>query len=441
MLEPGDQNLVNRDCGLIGLPVLLDPSRFTALMQQTFPTAGITSTQAYYIRYKPGTSCLVACHIETAAGPTIVYARAHHPDSPEKAAKGEQLASVESLLGPGIVSVPELSLAIYAFPNDHEIRSLRRLFDPRAETCKWNRLLPDNPDLWTGKWTTLRYKPERRHVARLIAARGRGAAIKTYASDDYQHALIRGRTISAAKSIRSPSLLGESEKYSTLAWEWINGTPLTSHLTDESTQHDGADRLGGALAGFHREAPPLPFTHDTEAIKRDVQASNEMIEALCPQLKGRADQVCTKLFESLKGVAEHTCTIHGDLSAEQVMIHNGDMVFLDFDRAAIGNPAIDLGNFLANLIAGEVEGSWSSDAVQRIFSRLVCAYENEGKRQIHDEVHLFTTASLIQLASQPFRLRQRNWPSKVEALLARAERTIRDRHADRLTTGHAFTEP
>ena len=75
-LAMGDAWLVEQDVNLPGLELLLDTSRFVQRIALCQPQQSITHGRAYYVRYKPGTSCLVAYQLVADGEPLWVYATA-----------------------------------------------------------------------------------------------------------------------------------------------------------------------------------------------------------------------------------------------------------------------------------------------------------------------------------------------------------------------------
>src|SRR5438093_582994 len=66
MLCPADTDLVRRDPALPGLALLLDPDAFAADLRQAVPGIEVEGGRITYVRYKPGTSCLVGYRLAAA---------------------------------------------------------------------------------------------------------------------------------------------------------------------------------------------------------------------------------------------------------------------------------------------------------------------------------------------------------------------------------------
>src|SRR4051794_18359888 len=64
MLSPADADLVRRDTALPGLAMMLDPGAFAEALCATARTARPDMARITYVRYKPGTSCLIGYRME-----------------------------------------------------------------------------------------------------------------------------------------------------------------------------------------------------------------------------------------------------------------------------------------------------------------------------------------------------------------------------------------
>ena len=82
MLCPSDAELVAREEELPGLATLLSPQALGSLLTARGWGEDMTALRAYYTRYKPGTSCLVAYRGVAVDGqPVWLYAVAHRREA------------------------------------------------------------------------------------------------------------------------------------------------------------------------------------------------------------------------------------------------------------------------------------------------------------------------------------------------------------------------
>src|SRR5262249_32344242 len=154
-----------------------------------------------------------------------VYARAH-ADQGEKIKKSGRRDGPEGP-EPGNYVVDDPPLVIFRFPHDHELPVLARLFavdGPRllakaAPGCRFE------PSTWT--MDRLRYKPGRRSVGRAMTAEGKRVLVKALPPEESPACVARARSFRDDGPLRVARLLGAYERRGIVAWEWIEGTPLT----------------------------------------------------------------------------------------------------------------------------------------------------------------------------------------------------------------------
>ena len=422
MLSEADATLVQADGEIPALAVVLDPDGFAQTLSRVYPEAGVTSVKPRYVRYKPGVSCLVGYSIQTASGPVDAYARAHRAASSDKIAKVRQRASVPSSLGQGIRVLSDTALVIYPFPNDHELRALTSLAEPAARRELLGELLPDDPTLWAGTLQTIRYKPKRRYVARLQSPGGGSALVKFYTRRDFL-----GTTGNVVRFLNEPPLriarrLSRSRRHQASASEWLEGRLLREVLKTEGGSAEAWAVVGVALARLHAQKPKrLQMFWTAQRYVASLSDAATAVADVSPDLASRVKSLTEKLGDLfLKRHWRTRRAIHGDFSADQVLLKDQAAVFLDFDRAGYGDPRIDLGMFRARLILEVIGGVLARDQADNAFGELLEAYRHASGKDVTRKLHRFEAASLLQCAIEPFRHRHPDWPEKIDAIIAAA---------------------
>ncbi len=422
MLSEADATLVQADGEIPALAVVLDPDGFAQTLSRVYPDADVTSVEPRYVRYKPGVSCLVGYSIQTASGRVDAYARAHSAASSDKIAKARQRASVPSSLGQGIRVLSDTALVIYPFPNDHELRALTSLAEPAARRELLGELLPDDPPLWAGKLQTIRYKPERRYVARLLSPGGGSALVKFYTRRDFLGTTGNVVRFSNEPPLRIAPRLSRSRRHRASASEWLEGRPLHEVLKTEGGSAEAWAVVGVALARLHAQKPKrLQMFWTAQRYVASLSDAARAVADVSPDLASRVRSLTEKLGDLfLKRHWRTRRAIHGDFSASQVLLKDRAAVFLDFDRAGYGDPRIDLGMFHARLILEVIGGGLARDQADNAFGELLEAYRHASGKDVTRKLHRFGAASLLQCAIEPFRHRHPDWPEKIDAIIAAA---------------------
>lgn len=381
-----------------------------------------------YIRYKPGTSCLVAYRFLIDDEYVEGYVKAYPADDP-KLGKAQQRAGTDGWLGTGRVVLDELAIEVVAFPNDNKLPALARCATPDQRRTLLSRVLPGRSDVWDSQAELLRYKPERRCVTRLVTGETAQAVVKFYTETGYTAAQHGRRAFVATGPLRLARVLGRSQRHRIVVSEWLSGHMLDRLIADP-TQSDVASRalplVGQALAALHMSPNPgLPArsTGDEEA---DLLAASEAITAVCPRLAVQAQRCVRRLRDELSRDPMSRRPTHGDFYAEQVVLTDRSVGILDLDRAMLSDPAADVGSFIAHLERAVQRGTLPAARAEQLGSALLAGYVEAAGDLPRSRVLLFVAAGVFKLAVEPFRRLDPEWPMQIAALLDRAESVIED---------------
>ena len=96
------------------------------------------------------------------------------------------------------------------------------------------------------------------------------------------------------------------------------------------------------------------------------------------------------------------------------------VAIIDLDWACHGDPADDLGNFIAQAERYALRGELTRQQVDSFGDALLEGYAGATKRRFPQRIGLYTAVQLFRRARFPFRTREPDWPQRTEALLERA---------------------
>ena len=419
MLSPPDAELARRDQALPGLGLLLDPEAFVVRLRDALPGLQIGCAQPSYTRYKPGTSCLVGYRME-GDGPVALYAVARRRDDTEKLRKVYSNAVPSSTTGAGTGLLEAESIEVYGFPNDRSLRSLRRIADPTSRSQCLGECFPDQLEPLDGELRTLAYKPERRYVAQLRAKSGKGTVLRLYTDEGFRTARSAAKAFRSSGGVKVPRRLGHSARHRMLLLEWLPGQPLSEVLRDPVQRLSALEKVGAALAELHaQQCPSLP-TRSGSWDAASLRTAAAAVAALCPPLEEPTSRLSHTLGSFLESNAAPRCATHGDFYADQVLITPDAVAVLDFDRARLGDPAADLGLFIAHLERNALNGALPSGLLPSMRAALLAGYEVPPESEILHRTKMHTAAGLMMLAVDPFRRRMAEWPKEIERIITRA---------------------
>jgi aminoglycoside phosphotransferase (APT) family kinase protein len=425
MLLPPDADLARRDRQLPGLAILLDPEALAARLRRALARDDLGPARVTYVKYHPGVKCLVGYQLPVAEAEVQLYAVAHRPDACRELEKARTRPSVPGPLGSGRIVLEDCAVLVSLFPNDRKLKALPILADGASRQSLLGELLLRRPDLWGTAVQCLRYKPERRYVARVPGADG-GAVIKAYEEKDYPAAKGSTGTFVSRGVLCLSRWLGHSDAHALLAFEWLPGRRLGVALFDPHLEPAVVSHVGAALAELHAQEPAglARLTREAEAAVLAGLAAT--LGSLCPHLAARAERLARRLAACLMDEAPEDRPIHGDFHPGQVLVTGNGVALLDFDTAARGDPALDLGTFFAYLEHKALRGKISLARVDGLKTQLLHGYGTSAHPLRAAWIDLYTAANLLRRAPKPFRYRKPHWPEQIEALLARAEQLLRN---------------
>jgi len=412
MIAPQDAAVARRDQELPGLMTVLDPEALAAQLPPSMRY--LERARIAYARYKPGQSCVVG-YCAPDDGAPKAYAKAHRAGAP---APGESVLDERGLQR---FVVRDGTVSVSVFPVDARLKFLRRLASRKRFARQLEKLMPEHPECWSTTLQPLHYMPERRFVAKLVANGRAAAVLKVYSEDDYPLAGANADAFRSQGPLRVAPLLARSDRHRVLVFQWIEGRSLNDAMVDPAFDVRSLSTVGAALAELHGDecvALRRSTGADEAATLRALVAN---LSLLCPELAPRLDALGCRLAGYLEQSPPVGLPIHGDFGPKQVVLSNGEVTLLDFDRSVRGDPAVDLGLFLAWLEREVLLGRLRAGRLGPIRDALLAGYRGQGRlAPVGLEPH--AAIGLLRLAAHPFRERDADWPGSIAAILGRAEK-------------------
>lgn len=436
MLTSADRALVGRDTALPGLALLLDPPAFVTELARWLPEWETARGQITYLRYKPGQSCLVGYRLELDGKHHCWHAKAHRvwaqDRAQEKLEKHREFFARRSIDGRDFLILDERGLAIGRFPQDRKLKPLARVEKATRRQKLLAAALSNIPSLWVSQLEPLRYKPERRYVARLHGEGGTQALLKVCTADDFDQTLAGNRAFRSQGRLQVSRVLGWDARRHLLIGEWVRGQPLDRLLRYACPN---LENVGAALMALHRQRPEELAQRSRCREVEELRQTTDDLGELCPELRARLDDLTNRLTARLGELTETCRPIHGDLHVEQVLLDGENVALIDFDQACYGDPMADLGSFIAHLDCLVIENRLDQTRRDDLRATLLKGYRQAGGKADARHVALYTAYGLLLRCLEPFRQRWKNWPIQTARLLERAEAELA------AATGAATSEP
>ena len=418
MLLPADEALVRRDPDLPALALLLDDVGLGAWLANESGTP--VRWRSRYLRYKRGTSCVVAGDLETADGVRPAFASAYAGDALEKVTKSLRRAPAGSVLG----TDPSRGLVAATPAADRDLPGLAVLDDERARRRALRKLLGDRAGVRGAQIRALSYKPQRRWVGVVRLRRGSVTVLRVYRPAAARRAVDAIRVCAAEDGI--PNLIGAQLAKGIAAIEYVEGDRLPPHGTaDEAAERAAIRSAGATLARLHR-ARDLALQARGKAAGHAVMSAADQLVALLPDQADDVRRLSAKVSGRLLNTEQVLLPIHGDFSLDQVVIdESGTARLIDLDEAHLGDPSADLACASAALARDVVLGRLSADLAATWLRELHEGYAAVADPPPDERLAVHTAAHLLRRAVEPFRLRQTaDWPTAVRGLVVRADQIV-----------------
>jgi aminoglycoside phosphotransferase (APT) family kinase protein len=154
-------------------------------------------------------------------------------------------------------------------------------------------------------------------------------------------------------------------------------------------------------------------------VERQLAATCAMVTALVPALEVPAAKVAARIHRRLEEVAGGgtAVLVHGDFSADQVLVSGAEVRLIDFDRARAGAAEADLGSFAAV----EEMSRWRGTAARTPRTGdLIDGYGRAGGRFMPEATDAWAALRLFAGSVDPFRDRSPDWAADMSRHIDRA---------------------
>lgn len=183
-----------------------------------------------------------------------------------------------------------------------------------------------------------------------------------------------------------------------------------------------ARSAGSALALLHAQLP----VHQTHAWRAPAGRLRSLVKenaALMPENRDRLERVQVGL-ESVLRQSGRAAVIHGDFSADQVLVNGKDVRLIDFERCSYGAAASDLGSFAAVEALGVGMVDRRTVLALPRTAALLNGYGTGPDTVNESEVLAWTAFYLLNRLREPFRACSPDWRQHMDARLGMIEELL-----------------
>jgi aminoglycoside phosphotransferase (APT) family kinase protein len=321
--------------------------------------------------------------------------------------------------------LPGWNVSVLVSPLDPRLPQLIRLSDPTHVAAMLAGPLAQASDV-TYRVSTIRYRPGERHVLRYEPSAGPVAAVFAKLSRreaDVARAFdvatcLADRLGACGGGTRAVRPLAAVVEDGAILFPEVGGRPLSELLRG---RQDGLtwylQRAGRALRALHSAPASLAGALAARDFASEVDAVRRASEHICALLP-RVGAVIVDALERARVVhdqlpAEAPTLVHGDFKADHLWVAGGGLVVLDFGSCAIGDPALDVGKFLADLRWWSTLSGRGSASMRRAFLEAYGAEEVLRAR-------VYEALFLVLFAAHRVPLYHPAWAERAASLVQRA---------------------
>lgn len=427
------------DDKIIGLSLIFTNQFVKDAIEQFFRSSNysLVTHDVSYVRYKPGTSCIVTYKVVLLNSIThetftsYFYAKGYSLENYELAkdkALGLHLAENKQ----DVVSLcfDSTKIIFYPFYADSEINGLDSILDSR----KLRRVIYDydlhfkNNEYRVShknmKFEILRYKPEKRALLKVETVcthleSGNKEKICYYIKCDTSK---KGRAVfelldNISKNISNivtPIHYDADKQF--LIYKDAQAEDVSSII--DCNKFQSVNRMAASLiTEIHNLSIDSEIFEQVVNIENNALTTIRSLKSILPDSHSMLEDIEKEIKAASISVSESKkVLIHGDFSYEQLLFDGKRIKILDFDRYSFGNIYEDIGNYIAHLLYKEVF-ALEFDAKKYIIE-FIDSYSKEATIEI-DRIQLknWVGRSLLSLSIKPFRIYEHNWNEKTNKIL------------------------
>ena len=390
------------------------------LNREVLPTGSVGQSTALAVerlKYTAGRKCVVLCLLH--------FSNQREP--PRRAVvtfvKDDRLQEVYAChydrhyngLAPGpAVYLPAYRCLVEFFPMDWELPSLAHAIDP-LEMASLAGTISGLSTSALPSVEVLRYRPHETcvlnyHFGSTDGATPRQLVGKLYRDSDKAERVWRIlnelRSQAVDRGVGVPEPLAIESNWGLVLMERVPGASMKRLMREaraENEARDAAKLAAATMAAYHS----LRFDGDDELRSIDteldkLQRRAARLHLVAPSLGRVVDGLLRRLLASApRYLCRAPALIHGDCKPSQLLIDNNRISVVDFDKASLGDPAIDVGNLMAQfrreaLLTGR-------DHLRELPSYFLAEYQKSSPLSgLGDRAGIFQALSLVRMAVRKF---------------------------------------
>ena len=191
-----------------------------------------------------------------------------------------------------------------------------------------------------------------------------------------------------------PEPLGVMPEMNLWLQRWVPGEVATALLPEDVNL---AGSIAGAIAKLHRAGIPACKRHTPADEIRILQERLPRVLHSYPQWEKRIEHILQASAALVEMLPQRPTTgIHRDFYPDQVLVSGQRLYLLDLDLYCQGDPALDIGNFIAHLSEQSLRQFGHADAFGEQEAALVNAFCQGNGTVNRQAINTYKTLTLVR---------------------------------------------
>jgi glycosyltransferase involved in cell wall biosynthesis len=298
---------------------------------------------------------------------------------------------------------------------DSELLSLALALDPAEARAEFKRRLPrlsgENGKLRLKAIRVIRHKPGRRCVVEYdvrverpdlptetVTLIGK-TRVRRFGNEGYrlqERIWNAGFDTASADGISVPEPIGVIPRFRMWFQRKVPGETATRLLAAPGGIELAA-RIAVAIHKLHKANIPTERRHLMADELRILHECLAKVQQQKPSWSARLEQVlaaCDRLGASLP--EPHPCGIHRDFYSAQVVVHKGRIYLIDFDLYCLGDPGLDIGNFIGHITEQSLRETGDAHTWAKQERALEEKFVELAGEQCRPAIAVYTTLTIVR---------------------------------------------
>lgn len=404
------------------LDLLWSPSRMIELLNsRVLPnlaeSRSATGLTVRHLTYRPGRQCFALCEVEfdSPAADTIRIVISFAKDQRLEEAFRKRYQR-RGRRHQEAVYLADINCLFERFPSDWQLPGVAHLLDPKrlprlmqasgldASTAETPERAPE----------VVTYRPHEASVVAfpgVVSTEGRGLVAKAVREKGKMRAFHRAsvalRSAISEPTVWAPETFLPSGQSRVLLMQLATGRSVYDHVV-----HSGIDEAKAAVDLAAKALLAIHATPSHLAPKSKWRVKDELehthnrtarARLAAPELAAGAIAVLNDVAPLISDTKEKSSVfLHGDFKGSQLLVDDGRIAIIDLDSVGRGDPAVDVGNFLADLHREAVVGERNDPREYgRVFLDAYLA--GSDRKGIAERAALFRVIALVRMGIHSFR--------------------------------------